>query len=497
MLQTQFLNEKYWDGTMTDSNSLAAVQYTKPEMNDVLILANNRDERGNLDGYSIIQLISQGMSGVTYTDKLLGNNEYQWHVDSGQTLRPIPITDVSPTPHNGLAFQEFIVPLQERYFSVGDVVLFADESQARVVREPYMQNSSWCYTMQMMGADGQARVADWALTVGKEVAFAFTAFEEGSEGGGIKAHSTMAFRNQMNTQRMEFGMTGDAKTDKLVFRVKTKNQSSQWWLYKAEYDAMNQWEQAQENALWLSRYNKDRNGLIIHSGVSGRNLSMGAGIEQQISGINELNTSQLTPGLLRPYLLDLEDKCMNRGSSHFMIFCGTGFADHFDTQMRKAVKDLGNYVVNGDYFIHQKEGTKLSFGAQFTTYEGLWNTKFTLVRHKYFDNKRLFTEIDPRTGYTLKSFEGYVINVGNYDGTPNLQMFAKGGDGENRSMKRWVTEGGTTYNSGGASSKAMTDAVMRSNGFDGFKMHFLSQRMVVIHNPFCCGRIRITPAGWR
>lgn len=494
MLKTQFIDAKYYDGTFTDSNQLAQAQLVNPEYSDVLITALNRNGKQEMEGYGLIQALTQGSGAIADPSKfkVIGNKEYQWFLDPVNHIRAIPIADTTPTPHNGINFQEFIVPLQERYFSVGDVCIFADQTQARVTQEPYYQGSSWCYTMQIMGNNPQARVADWAMAVGQEVGFYFTAFEEGSEGGGIKAASYMAFRNQMNIQRMEFAMTGSAKTDKLIFAIQTKKNKSKVWLYKAQYDLMKQWMCAQENAIWGSKYNKFPDGQGVHHGASGRPLSMGSGIEEQISGINDIVASELTAEMLQYMLLDIQQKAGQADNKKLMVFGGHGFIKSFDTAMRRSIgADLGSYVLQGDYFIHKKTGNTLAYGSQFTTYKGLLGTEFTVVHHPYFDNKEIFTAIDPETGFTQKSFEGYFLDFSDYDATPNIQMFCKGVDGEDRRMRQWFTAGSTEYKFGNSS-----EAVLRSNGFDGFKYHVLSERMIVIMNPLGCGTIKIRKPGW-
>lgn len=494
MLKTQFLNVKFGDATFADSNFLAAWQLKKPEIADTIVRALNTNAKGEIEGWGLLQALTQG-SGRMASEKdyqKLSSNEYTWFLDSVHHKRAIPIAGPA-TPHGGINFQEFIVPMQERYYILGDVVVFADQTQARVNKEPYYQGGHWCYTLQIMGGDPQLRVAEWALREGQEVGMGYTAFEEGSEGGGMKSSTYMGFRNQMNVFRKSFSITGGAKTDRMVFKVPTKKGMQDLWLYKAQYDLMRQWNDEMEAGFWMSRYNKDVDGQLIHRGESGRPLTTGSGVEEQISGINDIHCSELTEEILQYLLMDVQQKAGLSENKHLMFFGGNGFIKSFHNAMKKALGTFNNFTTDGSYFMSKLSGNKLSFGYQFTTYEGLLGTKFTTVHHPFFDDRERWTATDPETGWTQKSFEGYLLDFSDYEGQPNIKMYCKGVDGEDRRMKQWYVAGSTKIDYGSESSGTLQGA----NGFDGGTFYMLSERMINIMNPLGCGRIILRKSDWR
>jgi len=257
ILQTQFLEAQYRDGTHIDENQLASALMTKPTIADSLIYAMNDGGQGE-GSYGLMQLLTQGMGKVGSLDSYekVGNSEYKWFLQGCET-RAIPITGpASQLIRCGQNFSEFVVPLAEKYYSLGFVLRFEDGSQARIVEEPYKLGNNWCYTMQLMGNLPGAFVGTEALEPGKEVGWNYTAYEEGSEGGGMVEATPMWFTNQMSTHRTKTGMTADAKLQKIAFEIERNGKKSRLWLFEKQFQATLQHMRAIERLLWDGRYNK-------------------------------------------------------------------------------------------------------------------------------------------------------------------------------------------------------------------------------------------------
>jgi hypothetical protein len=499
MLQRQFINAQFRDGTMTDQNQLANALLTKPEIADELIMAYGNQGEGNKMG--VMQMLTQGMGRVGSVDKdykIQGSDEIIWFLQ-GLQGRTIPIADQSipaPAANVGQNFAEFIVPLAGKYFTPGDVVRFPNNSLCRVQAEPYKNGDNWCYTFAIMGANPNEFIPANALAVGRELAMGTTAFEEYSEGGGMKETTPMAFRNQMSIQRKSYSMSGGAKTDVVVFSVKGRDsngneKTSNSWMYKKQHDLYYQWVCEQEYALWFNKYNRLQDGTFAVKGMNGRPVKTGSGIEEQIIGTNQIVTDQLTEELLRYMILDINKNGMSAENKKLLLVTGLGGIDEFDRAMKRALGGLGGFVVDTT-FIDKKGGNKLGFGSQFTTYRGLLGTEITVVHHPMFDDITRFPNVDPITGFTDQSYKMYFLDFSDYGGAPNIQMIFKGAHGEDRRLLSWFTAGATEPNFNGNSG---VKAMMRSNGLDGFSMYMLSESMVLIKNPLGCGMITIRRPG--
>ena len=220
---------------------------------------------------------------------------------------------------------------------------------------------------------------------------------------------------------------------------------------------------------------------------------MGSGIEEQITGANNIVTGQLTEELLKYMLLDVNANTPNAENKKLMVITGLGGMDEFDRAMKRAMGGLSGVIIDtGATFLEKKGGNKLAFGAQFITYRGFMGQEFTVVHHPMFDNKKLFPNVDPITGFTDQSYKMYFLDFSDYNGSANIQMIFKGAHGEDRRMLSWFTAGATEPNFNGDTG---TKAVMRSNGLDGFFMYMLSEGMVLIKNPLSCGSITIQRPG--
>lgn len=499
MLQRQFINATHRDGTFTDQNQLANVLLTKPKIADELILAYG--DMGNGDKMNVIQMLTQGTGRIASSSayETSGADEVIWFLQ-GLQGRAIPITDQTipdPNANVGANFQPFIVPLAEKYFTLGDVVRFPNNSLARVQSEPYQNGGNWCYTFVIVGSNPKEFIPANALQIGRELAMGTTAFEEYSEGGGMKETTPMAFKNQMSIQRKGHGMSGGAKTDIIVFNVKGRNNAGQTvtsnsWMWKKQHDLYYQWQEETEYADWFNKYNRLPDGTIPLIGANGRVVKMGSGIEEQITGTNRIDTTQLTDELLKYMLLDIANNTPNAENKKLVCITGLGGMIEFDKAMRRSMSNTNVQIVNGDFFLEKGKGNELKFGSQFTTYRGFCGTSVTVVHHPMFDNKKRFPNVDPETGFTDQSYKLYFLDFSDYGGKPNIQKIYKGAHGEDRRMLSWFTAGATEPNFSGETG---VKAMMRSNGLDGFFMYILSEGMILIKNPLSCGMITIKRPG--
>ncbi len=494
MLNTQIQQAQYRDGTFTDTNQLASALLMKPDVLDAIIYIMGRDKTSN-----VLQMLTQGTgrSDISKNVRTIGSDETMWAVQ-GSMLRSIPIVGPpSQTVRCGQNFSNFILPLAEKYFVLGDVCLFPDQTQCRVMAEPYQSGSQWCYTFQIVTSDANAFIMPGALTIGKEIGMAYTSFEEGSEGGGMKEATPMMFKNQMTIQRMSGGMTGSAKNTVVHFKFRAGGDSRKdIWAYVKQYELFKQWLESQEIHLWLGKYNRLPDGTIPMSGANGRPVKIGSGLEEQISGINQIVTSTLTEESLKHMLFDTMCQGKECANDKRVVVTGRGGMWAFDNAMKKAYGAYSNFA-EPSFFVEKKTGNKLAFGSQFITYRGLMGTEFTLVHNPLFDRKEIFTDFDPVTGFTKKSFEMFFLDLSDYDGIPNLEMITRGAGGENRRCLQWFTGGSTspdftpTSKSDINLSEAKKRFSMASNGFDGFQCYILSETGIKIANPFSCGKITI------
>lgn len=480
---TRFIRGKSMDGSFTDTNNLAQALMIEPEIADVLIYAYGMERKG--DVYNLLQYLTQGRGAVATEGKsykVISNDELKWPV-MGHMVTSKPISGT--VQGNGLGFSTFVVPFAEKYYSLGFVLRFEDGSQARIVEEPYKSGNNWCYTMQLMGNLPGAFVGTEALEPGKEVGWNYTAYEEGSEGGGMVEATPMWFTNQMSTHRTKTGMTADAKLQKIAFEIERNGKKSRLWLFEKQFQATLQHMRAIERLLWDGRYNKLSDGSIPQIGVNGRPVKQGSGIEEQLEGVNKIVTSRLTEDLFYQLAVDLSHNAGDAENKKVVIVTGHGGMYEFDQCFKRASASLS---LVDTHFVSKNKGAELSFGAQFTSYKGPYGIEFTVINHPMFNDANVYTKKMGPKQFTDQSYKMFFLDFSDYGGESNIQMITKGANGENRQMLQWFTAGSTTPDFGGSTG---VGKVLRSHSGDYFDQYTLSQLMVQIRNPLSCGMIHI------
>jgi len=468
----QFRKAKF-DSSMVDQNSLSHALLTKPEISNTLAYAFG-------DKFHL-NYLTAGSGRVSENYKMTGNEEIMWPL-MGQLTKSVQITgDSTPaaaTNAVGLGFSPFQVPLEDKYFAVGDKVKFPSGAVARVQEEPKSRpGGGYTYVMVIFSHDSTAFIPASDLAVGANLGWAGTSFEEFSKGGSSKNAKPMWFKNQMTTSRIKWGMSGGARTDVMVLEFKGEKGKSALWMYQEEYQQMMHWNRITEIDRWYSLYNRTPQGTVEMPGTNGRPVKSGAGLIQQLEGTNYREYTDLNEDFIRDFMIDLQIQSKNAENTHYMVFTGSVGMNLFD----KAMKDArSSYNIVDTNFVSKNKGD-LKFGANFTSYQGLLGTTVTLVYVPLFDDQTLHTDIDDETGQPYESGRFVICDMGDYDGEANISLCAKGADGIDRSFLRWCNDGSTSYE-GAAANK-----LMRSSDVDGFEVNYLSETLLKVVNPLSCG----------
>jgi hypothetical protein len=507
MLSTKFVSAQFSDGTFTDNNSLARALLIDPEIASTVIYSMGAGAAagGKGDSYNLLQYLTTGTGRVGEYNKnykVIGNEELQWALFGALMEAQVITGTVTPTSTPGVNFTEFTVPFSKKYFHVGDVCRFEDETLARVQTEPTKIGNNWCYKFVIDGANTAAFVSATAVEVGRYVTFDHTAFEEYSDGGGAFEATPMWFRNQMTISRAAKAYTGSAITNVTVLKFTRNGKTQNLWMPEAQFQFMRNQMRAHERQLFNGRYNRLADGSFGLFGTNGRPVVTGSGIEEQLSGANTYSVPSLTEDLFWQIITDTSDASNGAENQHKFLVTGNGGMYEFQKLGDKFLSRM-QVVADPDFFVSKLTGNKLAFGHQWTTYKGPSGGTFTVVNHPMFNDKSVFAATTGSKGYTRQSYKMFFLDASDYDlgdgrgTTNNLTMITKGADGINRQLRMWHTDGAESPNSSSDGSSLSTTSFgpMRSHGLDGYKQYILQHTGCAIYNPTACGVIRITPLG--
>ena len=467
----QWFRSQMHDG-FTESNMLANALLTTPEISMTLAYVN-----GKAGQSSYLSYLTEGSGRVSIDPTPLSNNVFKWSL-MGDITKAVSVTvAASPSSNTGQYGQIFTFGTEEKYFSVGDVLRSDSGTLIRIQAEPYQSGKDFIYTAALAEGDVSTYLSTTDGAVGAQFSFEFSAFEEGSQGGSSKQATPMWFQNQLGIMRASYGMTGDAQTDIMV--LKNSKTGSMLWQPFQEWQFNRQWDHAIARALWYSKYNADSNGNISLKGANGRIVRIGAGIFDQIGPYGKRFYTKGTERLYRSLIGDAYmNSAQSDGNKKFVAITGRGGWEEFQNAMKDSIH-ASNIV---DTHFLTSNGENLTFGAEVTTYKGIFGTELTIIHDPMFDDETHNRRKHPKTGYPIESYRMCILDFSTYGGESNIQMVCKKG----RENVTFYTAGAATPLTPQSSQNSMLPGLMRSNDIDGWYVHKLTTRGIKIINPTSC-----------
>lgn len=467
---------------LVDENMISNALLTKPhEVSGLLSLVFGTKD----DGVSTaIDLITGGL-GKTM---IIENREYEWSVmiDSdhavniryakynGKELTDADIDTATP----GINGSPIYIGLEEKWFGPGAILSFDDYNfQVRINGKPYQDGSTWVYECYVADGFASSYIPVEYLLPGRQVSRIGSAYEEYSDEADIINYQTpFKMRNNLNTLRLSYDITGDAYSTVLAIALKDPETGKTSYLW-ADYQywlALRQWKKREETMLLFSHSNRNADGTYALKGTNGRVVPISAGLFEQVSPANIRYYTTLTAELLEDYLFDLTYNLLGTQERKFMALTGEMGIREFDRVLRE--KAAGFQLIDTKFITGS--GQELTLGGQFTTYKMTNGIELTVKRCALFDNMELFRQLHPISGKPLMSYTFLFVDLGQRDGQANIVKVCRKG----REFVQWVT-GGSVIPSGYANSIN----TLRSNSRDGYQVHFLGEFGIMLRNPLSCG----------
>lgn len=417
--------------------------------------------------------------GVIPKDKLIGDTAYRYAVQGRIQQASVILGQVGASESNGT----FQLRMKDNYLTPGMISLFYDGTQARVQGLPTGSSGNYIYTFQTV--DGVQFDYSTAVTPqdGEKTTFgSYTGFPEKSLRGYSRQHFPEMYINHLTIQRKTIAISGTAATD--VIWVHYGEEKG--WYFKMERDARLQMMMEDEVQKWFGKSTmKNTDGTLrttptITDPDTGNGVIMGDGIIEQIDGINNVEGSgvngEATLDDINDLMTTLEKRSNATNKKVWYVVTGTDGYTNFQSLM----KNEGASFYNITYNINQSNmvgGNDVAVGSNFFRYNYAGN-QIVVIKHPLFDDEERFPERGS-DGKILQSSMMVFLDMGEVNGTPNLEILGKGAFNINRTFVDKYLNGLTGMDLGNVVS-----------GVDALEYHMLKDNGVFIYNTRSCGILR-------
>ncbi len=478
----------------TAQNDLIAASAAYPQIRDVVDYVNRRTMT------TLITNGSLGPYGVNYNKKTripdveskgskgIGSLGYQFRIQ-GRIEKTAPIlSQVGTSGADGT----FTLKMLDTTLNKGDMPTFyGGRKVARVMQGPSPSAGGYLYTFATPNKEVFSYATWVAPQTGTKYCFAgWTTYGEQSlRGYGYSKFPDM-FINHMTTQRQSISITGDANTQVLwVNFMGTNAQGNEvqmkGWLPQEVQQLKSKMSIQNERAKIFGVSDmKNADGTLaatpnLNDPETGRPITMGDGIEEQIAGGNVLYGSGTNGQPIISDYLNVMKTLQQKGDMvdgySFLFMMGTVGFYNFQTE---CVAHLGNqnFTLMGSVDANGQAigGPEVSAGVTFYRINFAGNTAYAAI-HPAFDDPYFASETG-NDGNSILSGTIFVLPLGP-EANMNMEILHKYAFGVNRGYVEATLNGMT-----GAPEAVITQE-------DAKTYAVLKQDMICVYNTQICGII--------
>lgn len=360
--------------------------------------------------------------------KEIDNEVYRWYLRGSEykCLRSVENLELNnPTP--GLGRQTFRIKLDDNYFMHPDVLLGEDPDYALEVLEgPIQDGTGYIYTVRLQTDDTNKFFPPALLAPGKEFTKAWTTVQqEFNDQFGTQQYGTMfQLESQTSAFAQQFTMTDKAIRDggrvSMNFYYTDRNGNE-----KTATKFMTMAEAKMNDELYMSMEAQ------MNYGERSTNMSTtdnywkktGPGIRQILrDGHTEYYSGTLTEQRLQDYLMDIFFSRVDENNRKITVMTGTMGSMMFHEMLAANARSF--LTVDTHYIEKVKSSPRhLSYGAQFTHYQGPEGIEVTVMKNPMYDSTRYCKRMHPDyPDRPIDSWRMTFLDFGMSGGEDNIQM---------------------------------------------------------------------------
>lgn len=422
---------KSWNGPLFDpQNTLKALYKSQPEkirksMVKLQAIYNGRSLEQKLDEY-----------GIKYVDSL---NDFYYEIIASskrnvQLIEAVYQGSVVTEATNQVCAGGSTVELTfgENYFFEGEVIV-GEKNEKYPLRVLSVEGSgdNTVYVCEGWGMpDG---MPGSELTAGKKFSVEYAPAARGlsREQGGVRRPSTAKVRGMLSTLRIDHKVAGDVDDYAVImgFPALDKNGNEKVFPVLSSYEdwlVEQEFSDYKSKAIKYGTTNVDQDGETYNiDGKSGRKLTFGPGIRQQMEQSNTQYYNYFSLELLEAILEQLSYNKLRMGERMFTIHTGQGGAKLFHKAVRDTVSGWSYAVTDNNPSIVKTVSSNMhenSFtaGFQFTEYMAPNGIKVKVEIDDYYDDPNRNKILMPGTQLPAESFRMDIMWMGSAS-DPNIQ----------------------------------------------------------------------------
>lgn len=478
--------QKWVTDGYTHERSLTKLMLDKPDVsNSSLTYLWGKDG----DKFPLTTLTEGQMGGVKecnnieYTYPVMGKNK---HTDT------VAYFD-SSNNSRGKGGTPFYVYFKTNFFIEQYGLMAPDRTMYRIMDKPKKSGSYYRYTLEPKNPSIQCDTSNlvagtsWVMT-------APTVPESFSRGNRSNVRGTGKMKNQISILRYSKHIGGNLanKVVEVQFETSGGGTTNRWI-----NEEMRQFEvnirQLNEEHFWTSHYNRGANGEIFMKDYdSGEPIPEGAGVMEIVKEANyDTYGLNLTLHKLKNTITDVFVSDSDTGKMEIVLYCGTGFAEDFDSAIRADIASSGFEISLGDKMVGGS-GDALTYGSYFKQYKTIQGHTITVKTMNLLDNG-LMAEMDkangnlhPRSGRPMSSHTGFFLDQSTYSAERNIKMYVQKGNKELRGIYQGMNaipeSWGSSFNGNTMESKLVKLAT--DEGKSSYEVMYT--RGINIDNPTHC-----------
>ena len=371
-----------------------------------------------------------GMAGVSGSGgiKEIESEIYRWTLQGADVVsaRIVETIDAANTTP-GLNGDQFRIKLDLDYYEAPDVILPEDNDYPiQILTGPQEEGGGYIYTCQLETDDHTAFLPVTNIEVGREFDKSWTtiASEYNDEGGTQQYPASFKLESQVGAFAQKLTVTDKAwrKQGMLDVEFMYENAAGQdvkvnKFLPMAEAKMHDELMQSMEVQYWLGKRSTKQ-------GPNKYWKKTGPGLRQQLQdGFIEYYNGALTTTRVKDYLLDIFFARTDEESRDIVAVTGTLGSLMFHDML---AAEASSFLTVDTNFVARQPGKAkrlLSFGAQFTHYQGPEGISVTLVKNPLYDSRRYSKRMHPvYTEIPIDSARMTFLDFGTSNGENNIQI---------------------------------------------------------------------------